>query len=273
VTLQKYWDRRAQTGSWSTEMLYEGPVTTNNYNFRTRREAVQTLIADDSRFERVMDLGCGSGDYFEIAALHDAEYHGVDFSLNMARRAMAHVCGRGRGHQVVTAAGDRLPYADGAFDLVLAIGYIEYIGEPSTTLSEIARVLRPGGVLVMQSYKRDLFATLYRFVHSRLRPAYARLVLRQPQRLPMPPRLYSGRGLDRLLAPFGFERTDYRYNNHWVFPQFLLQRWSRAYIRLSELLNRYNSTWSSCLAVNYVARYHLRKPAVADRLRRSSAAS
>ena len=53
---------------------------------------------------------------------------------------------------------DRLPYADGAFDAVLITVSIQYLKRPVATLREVARVLRPGGVVLI-SFSDRMFPT------------------------------------------------------------------------------------------------------------------
>jgi SAM-dependent methyltransferase len=260
MDFKRYWEGRAHKGSWSTQRLYEGPLSPYNYNFITRREGVRQLLAADGRLPRILDVGCGTGDYFEIASLHGASYHGVDWSWKMVREAAARVDGHGKRHLFVTASGAHLPYRDHSFDLVLAVGYIEYFADPAGAIQEIARVLKPGGILVMQSFKRDLFQTLNRS-GARMRAALRRLLKRRRRGgAGLPVKLYSRRGLDRLLAPAGFVPVDHRFNNHWVFPRFLMMKYPGPYIRMSERLNRLNSVLVSCLAVNYIGKYVLVVP-------------
>jgi len=250
VDVREYWEDLARTGMWSTARLYGNRVDATNYNCLTRRDCVQQLLAAEGHCERILDIGCGTGDYFAIAEGHQASYHGIDWSWHMARGAAGKVNAQGRKHLVSVASGVGLPYASNCFDVVLAIGYVEYFADPKVPMEEIRRVLKPGGILVMQSFKRDLFGTLGRML----------LWLRTGSNKSWPwERQYSKRGLDSLLAGYGFSRMDYRFNNHWIFGRSFQMRWPNAYIRISEALNRINSAWSSFLAVNYVGKYRLRK--------------
>lgn len=258
---KEYWEDLARTGAWSTVRLYGSRFDVTNYNCLTRRECVQDILATEGRFEKILDIGCGTGDYFTIAEEHQAAYHGIDWSWHMARGAAAKVDGRGNKHLVVVGSGATLPYASDSFDVVLAIGYIEYFADPSGPMREIRRVLKPGGVLVMQSFKRDLFGSLGR-VGERLRFVYGRLLGRNgPSTYKTWPweKQYSRRGLDRMLKRFGFAHLDHRFNNHWIYFRSLQVRWPTVNIRISETLNRLNSAWWGFLAVNYVGKYRLVK--------------
>jgi ubiquinone/menaquinone biosynthesis C-methylase UbiE len=266
VDVKDYWDELASSGAWSTTSLYGSHVDATNYNCLTRRECVRELLAAEGTCERILDIGCGTGDYFTIAAGHQASYHGIDWSRGMAQGAIGTVAGLGSKHLIVVGSGVAIPYASNCFDIVLAIGYIEYFANPREAIQEIRRVLKPDGILVMQSYKRDVFQTLDelgRRLGNRYRSLLGAKRTRSDKSWPWE-KQYSRRGLDRLLAPFGFERTDYRFNNHWIYWRSLQVRWPGLYIRASEVLNRLNSAWCSCLAVNYVGKYKLRKTPTGD---------
>ena len=158
MSMQTFFERMARTGEWSPA-LYEGGTDLRTYNFVTRRECVARLLQEDGRFESALDVGCGSGDFAPIAHDHGAAFFGIDFSRAMIAQALKQ--DKGRSHYV-TGSGERLPYADHSFDLVLALGYIEYFHDPEPPLRELRRVLKPGGTLVIQSFKWDLFSSLGR---------------------------------------------------------------------------------------------------------------
>ena len=114
-------------------------------------EAVREEIARrlDPRPEwAVADVGSGTG--FVAAALvgRVAELHCVDASGEMLAVARARLGDRPgvRFHQ---APGDRLPFADGALDGVVANMYLHHAPDPAAALGQMARVLRPGGKLVL----------------------------------------------------------------------------------------------------------------------------
>lgn len=103
-------------------------------------EALLDLLGDASG--RCLDLGCGTGLYADVLRRAGREVIGVDLSQDQLRIAAA--------REPVTA-GDAslLPFRDGAFDDVAAIWVHGDIDDLPATLREIARVLRPGGRLVL----------------------------------------------------------------------------------------------------------------------------
>ena len=257
--LKDYFEQRAREGSWGS--LYDGAPDLRNHNFLTRRAAVFDLLESDGPFARVLDVGCGTGDYVEIASRHDGAYFGLDFSAGMICEARRRTAAAGHAAHLVVGSGERLPYRKAAFDLVLALGYIAYFHDPGLPLGEIRRVLRPGGVLIMQCAKPDLVGWIDRVVLS---PLIALVRRRRRPHVEAPEGWvnvrYSGRALDALARRAGFERTDRAFNNFNVLPWFLRRRFPDRAIQLSEALTYRRPSWWRFLAVNYIGRYARRRP-------------
>jgi SAM-dependent methyltransferase len=94
--------------------------------------------------DRVLDLGCGTGELAHALSGTGMRVTGCDISHQMLRRAAA-----GVGSWVLLDPGWRgLPFAAAAFDVVVASSVLEYVTEPCVVLRECARVLRPGGVVL-----------------------------------------------------------------------------------------------------------------------------
>jgi SAM-dependent methyltransferase len=100
--------------------------------------------------DRVLDLGCGTGDLARVLAAAGLQVAGCDISGEMLVRAAREPRGRGgcAGWVRLSPGWRRLPFASAAFDVVVAASVLEYVAEPDAVLRECARVLRPGGVLL-----------------------------------------------------------------------------------------------------------------------------
>jgi len=103
-----------------------------------------------SSTDRVLEIGCGPGFFSPTVArrlpaghltLFDAQGEMLDMaSRRMAQHALANfacVCGN----------AERLPFSRDAFDVVFMVAVLGEVGDPAAAMTEIARVLRPGGRL------------------------------------------------------------------------------------------------------------------------------
>ena len=99
----------------------------------------------------VLDAGCGGGLVARELAAAGAEVVGVDRSLGslgVARRAV-------RGHfRPAQGRLERLPFADGSFDAVVAADVLEHLPDLPAAVDELARVLAPGGSFVFDTVNR-----------------------------------------------------------------------------------------------------------------------
>lgn len=121
---------------------------------------------------RVLDFGCGTGGATLALALSELgveEIVGVDANATALRAAEVRAAGYGlappRVRFVHVPAGERLPFDDGAFDLVTTVSVLEFITELAdrdACVAELRRVVRPGGYLYIATPKRRV-----REYHSR----------------------------------------------------------------------------------------------------------
>jgi arsenite methyltransferase len=99
--------------------------------------------------ERVLDLGSGAGtDALVAAQMVGAEGHvtGIDMTAAMLAKARAAAAEMGVTNvEFVEAEAERLPFADGSFDVVISNGVIDLIPDKDAVFTEIFRVLEPGG--------------------------------------------------------------------------------------------------------------------------------
>lgn len=94
-----------------------------------------------SEAEHVLDLGTGEGQVARLLAGHGARVVGVDPTANQIEEAHR----RGGGPAYVQAPAAALPFADSVFDGAVACLVFEHIDDIESSVSEVARVLTPGG--------------------------------------------------------------------------------------------------------------------------------
>lgn len=117
-------------------------------NARWRAELVRRTLTDGPR--TVCDVATGpAGVAIALARHGEARVVGADLSAPMLARAGATVAARGLESRIllVQADGARLPFADAAFDALSFTYLLRYVAEPAAVVAELARVVRPGGVV------------------------------------------------------------------------------------------------------------------------------
>jgi SAM-dependent methyltransferase len=142
----------------------------------------------------VLDIGCGSGLFCQMAMLLGAQVSGLDASqalLDIARQRAPH--GDFRLGEM-----EELPYADQTFDVVAGFNSFQFAADPVNALAEARRVARQGGSLVIAVFGKpeDTEATAY---FTALRP----LLPPPPPGAPGPFALSLDGALERLVAQAG----------------------------------------------------------------------
>jgi D-aspartate ligase len=168
---------------------------------------------------RALDVGCGAGHMAIALAKRGYEVSAIDRAT-----AMVELTGRNAEHEEVAdkvrpVTGDvmDLDFPDGAFSVVVALGVIPFLSAPARAVGEMARVLRPGGLLVVNVDNRSrldrLIDPLVNPVLSPLIRALKRVLLaaglkRGPDRPRATARTMSVAQFDRLLARNGIEKLE-----------------------------------------------------------------
>jgi SAM-dependent methyltransferase len=190
--VEEHYDRTA--ARW--EGIYDSP-TFHDHLIADRMRRALDLVARTGATGRALDAGCGAGQMVAELASRGFETAGFDISANMVTASQQLLARRSLAADVVQANGEGLPHESGSFDVVTALGYIEYFPSPPRAVAELTRVAAPGGHLVVTSpnpiriaYLLDPIGT----VRGLLRPeqGYRR-------------HYYSARSLRRLLTAAGLE--------------------------------------------------------------------
>lgn len=179
--------------------------------------------------ERVLDLAAGTGVSTAELQRSGARAVACDFSLGMLRAGRAH---RGR-RRLPFVAGDatRLPFADGAFDAATISFGLRNVVDVPAALAEMARVVRPGGRLVVCEFSRPTWApirVLYLGVMLRLLPWIASRVASNPEAYVYLAESIKAwpdqEALGRLIASAGWNTVRYRNLTFGVVALHLAER-------------------------------------------------
>jgi ubiquinone/menaquinone biosynthesis C-methylase UbiE len=166
--------------------------------------------------EKVLEIGCGGGRCAVALAQRGHLVHAIDSVPGMLDSTQQLAVQAGVRSSVSIGLGDahNLAFRDGSFGLVLSIGVIPYLHSPQKALGEMARVLRPGGFLLITAGNRwRLNHLLDPWLSPPLQPAKKAVgVIRRRFRKPWPEspgpplRLDSLRELELWLSAVGLAK-------------------------------------------------------------------
>ena len=127
-------DRQREAGDHHPRPGVYDPAAFRHY---IRERALLGVLAE-LRFETALDVGCSEGYFMKVIADRTgAEVWGVDIAPAALRKAR-----RLYGQPVGGADAQRLPFADGSFDLVLSTETLEHVLDPDIMIAEMRRVSR-----------------------------------------------------------------------------------------------------------------------------------
>ncbi|MTH78786.1 class I SAM-dependent methyltransferase [Paracoccus aestuariivivens] len=134
------WDESAE--AWIADMGETGDFS--------RRNVLDAPMLDRIRgrgFENALDVGCGEGRFCRMMAELGLATTGIDPTARLIETARA----RHPQGEYLEAQAEALPFADASFDLVLSYLTLIDIDDSNAAIAEMARVLRPGGTLLISN--------------------------------------------------------------------------------------------------------------------------
>lgn len=181
------------------------------------RERMQAALAwiDDLRLApgaRVLEVGCGSGLATLELARRGLRVESTDSTADMVDLAGRRTEETGVADRVELRVADvhSLPYPDGTFELVLALGVLPWLHTPQRAIGELGRVLAPGGRALLTADNRLRLNMLTEPAESPLVVPF-KYALRAARRVRgsrprgAVSRLYTPRAVDRMLVAAGLE--------------------------------------------------------------------
>jgi 2-polyprenyl-6-hydroxyphenyl methylase/3-demethylubiquinone-9 3-methyltransferase len=149
-----WWDEE-QCGALNLLRFVMNPVRTAYF-----RRTIDLVRAPGGTWQKVLDVGCGGGYLSEEFAKLGFEVTGVDPAEESLECARHHAEQAGLPIAYVPGSGERLPFGDASFDIVLCCDVLEHVDSPGRVLAEIARVLRPDGIFFYDTVNRTLASWL-----------------------------------------------------------------------------------------------------------------
>ena len=121
---------------------------------RALAPAAEVLLdaASATAGQRVLDVGCGTGNVALAAAARGAAATGVDPSARLVALARERAARAGADARFLTGDAGRLPLPDGAFDATVSAFAVIFAPDPARALAEMVRVTRPGGAVALTSW-------------------------------------------------------------------------------------------------------------------------
>jgi SAM-dependent methyltransferase len=165
------------------------------------------LRPESIRGKRVLEIGCGMGTHAEMLVRAGADLTAIDQTGFAVRATKTRLDLLQRGGQVLRQDAENLAFAGNTFDFVWTWGVIHHSTSTERCVGEIARVLRPGGRLMMMVYYRP---SLVYYLHCGLiRGVLLGQLLRKPlQKIYVDSsdgfyaRVFNKQELRRLVGPY-----------------------------------------------------------------------
>ncbi len=169
--VKKHFDNVSEVyGDW----YYKDMDILAYYSFNVRKDKILKTIR--ARGGRALDVGCGPGIMLkELVIKRYFELYGVDISDKMiveAKTIADKMLLKGRASFSVGDA-DNLKFPNNHFDLILAMGLIEYLDDPRKGIKEMVRVAKPGSeIIITYCHKNSIYNRLFRYCGTPVKHLY-----------------------------------------------------------------------------------------------------
>lgn len=123
--------------------------------------------------KRVLEIGLGYGSLSQLLAERGSDLYGLDIAAGPVAMVSERLerLGQDPTRRIVQGSALEIPFQDGSFDYVYTIGCLHHTGDLARSVSEVRRVLRPGGTAVVMLYNRHSYRQLVQLPTWRLKTA------------------------------------------------------------------------------------------------------
>jgi len=135
-----------------------------------RRSQLVPLAVGD-----VFELGCGGGlnqEFYRTDAI--SSFSGIDPHAGLLDQARARARARGWDNEIRQGVGENIPFLERSFDTVVCTFTLCSVDDPGQVMSEMRRILRPGGKLLFLEHGRAPDANIVRW-QKRIEPVWEKL--------------------------------------------------------------------------------------------------
>lgn len=139
---------------WRTDFSQWRERRLNQERFQAERLHQVERVAGPLHHRVILDLGAGMGGFAVAAALRGATVAACEFNRGYCSIIKLRAERNGMHLPVYNAAGEALPFAAASFDTVVSWDVIEHVRSPQEMLSELNRVLVPGGAALVTAINR-----------------------------------------------------------------------------------------------------------------------
>jgi 2-polyprenyl-6-hydroxyphenyl methylase/3-demethylubiquinone-9 3-methyltransferase len=150
----RWWDDDAD----STSVMLRYFV--NPIRFSYFREILKQKSGGDGSEKKLLDVGCGGGYLCEDFAKIGFDVTGIDPSQNTLSAARAHAAQNSLRIDYEEGRAEAIPFDDSSFDYVSCCDVLEHVDDVNKAISEIARVLKSGGLFFYDTINRTLMSWL-----------------------------------------------------------------------------------------------------------------
>jgi ubiquinone/menaquinone biosynthesis C-methylase UbiE len=109
-------------------------------------------LTQDIAPERILEVGCGTGRWLAELQPVARQAYGMDLSLGMLQQARQ----RPESLSLLCGHASHLPFPDAVFDLVYCVNAFHHFPQPRVFIAEARRLLRPGSLVRLRLFRRDL---------------------------------------------------------------------------------------------------------------------